>query len=91
LRPLVPFALIVALVANFVLATQHRWAAWLLVLQAAFYSAALLGWLAEALGRHSRLLYVPYYFCRMHVAGLAGFRDFASRRQQAVWAKVRRG
>ena len=91
LRPLVPFALIVALASNVVLALEHRWAAWLLLLQAAFYAAAMLGWAVEATGRRSRLLYVPYYFCRMHVAALAGFRDFAARRQEAVWAKVRRG
>jgi poly-beta-1,6-N-acetyl-D-glucosamine synthase len=91
LRPLVPFALIVALLSNVVLALQLRWAAWLLLLQAAFYAAAMLGWAAEVAGRRSRLFYVPYYFCRMHVAALAGFRDFAARRQEAVWAKVRRG
>jgi poly-beta-1,6-N-acetyl-D-glucosamine synthase len=91
LRPLVPFALIVALVSNTLLALDQRWAGWLLVLQLAFYNAALLGWLAESVGRRSRVLYVPYYFCRMHLAGLAGFRDFASRRHEAVWAKVRRG
>jgi cellulose synthase/poly-beta-1,6-N-acetylglucosamine synthase-like glycosyltransferase len=91
LRPLVPFALIVALLSNVVLAAQHRWAAWLLLLQAAFYTAAMLGWAAEAAGRRNRLFYVPYYFCRMHIAALSGFRDFVSRRQEAVWAKVRRG
>jgi biofilm PGA synthesis N-glycosyltransferase PgaC len=91
LRPLVPFALIVALLSNAVLAVNHRWAAWLLLAQAAFYTAAMLGWAAEATGRRSKLFYVPYYFCRMHVAALAGFRAFAARRQEAVWAKVRRG
>jgi biofilm PGA synthesis N-glycosyltransferase PgaC len=91
LRPLVPFALIVALLSNAALAVNHRWAAWLLLAQAAFYTAAMLGWAAEATGRRSKLFYVPYYFCRMHVAALAGFRDFAARRQEAVWAKVRRG
>jgi cellulose synthase/poly-beta-1,6-N-acetylglucosamine synthase-like glycosyltransferase len=91
LRPLVPFALIAAAIANVGLATDHRWARVLLLLQIAFYGAALLGWWVEAAGRRSRLLYVPYYFCRMHVAALNGFRDFATRRQEAVWAKVRRG
>jgi biofilm PGA synthesis N-glycosyltransferase PgaC len=91
LRPLIPFALIAALASNLVLALHERWAAWLLLLQAAFYAAAMLGWAVEATGRRSRVLYVPYYFCRMHVAALAGFRDFAAKRQEAVWDKVRRG
>jgi biofilm PGA synthesis N-glycosyltransferase PgaC len=91
LRPLVPFALIGAAAANGVLAADHGWARVTLGLQGAFYGAALLGWAVDAAGRRSRLLYVPYYFCRMHVAALYGFRDFATRRQEAVWAKVRRG
>jgi biofilm PGA synthesis N-glycosyltransferase PgaC len=91
LRPIVPFALIIALVSNVVLAVDHQWAGGLLLLQVTFYDAALLGWFAETVGRRSKLFYVPYYFCRMHLAALAGFRDFASRRQEAVWAKVRRG
>ena len=91
LRPLVPFALIAAALTNGVLAADYAWARATLGLQVAFYGAALLGWAVDAAGRRSRVLYVPYYFCRMHVAALAGFRDFATRRQEAVWAKVRRG
>lgn len=91
LRPLVPFALIAAVLSNVGLAADHRWARVLLLLQLMFYGAALLGWWLEAAGKRSRFLYVPYYFCRMHVAALNGFRDFATRRQEAVWAKVRRG
>ena len=91
LRPLVPFALIVAAASNAVLALDHAWAAAVLALQALFYAAALGGWALEAAGRRSRWLYVPYYFCRMHVAALRGFGDFAGGRQQATWAKVRRG
>ena len=91
LRPLVPFALIVALLSNVVLAMSQRWAAWLLLVQAGFYAAAMVGWGAEVTGRRSRPFYVPYYFCRMQIASLAGFRDFAARRHEAVWDKVRRG
>lgn len=91
LRPLVPFALITAAVANAGLVVDHQWARMALVLQIAFYGAALLGWAFEAAGKRARVLYVPYYFCRMHVAALNGFRDFATSRQEAVWAKVRRG
>jgi cellulose synthase/poly-beta-1,6-N-acetylglucosamine synthase-like glycosyltransferase len=91
LRPLVPFGLIVAVLSNAALVRDHGWARALLGIQSAFYVTALLGWAAEVTGRRSRLLYVPYYFCRMHVAALRGFGDFATRRHEAVWAKVRRG
>jgi poly-beta-1,6-N-acetyl-D-glucosamine synthase len=91
LRPLVPFGLIGAAAANVVLALEHRWAAALLALQGIFYAAALSGWLLEVAGRRTRWLYMPYYFCRMHLAALRGFGDFVGGRQEATWAKVRRG
>jgi hypothetical protein len=91
LRPLVPFALIVAAASNVVLALDHSWAVAVLALQALFYAAALGGWALEAAGRRTRWLYVPYCFCRMHVAALRGFGDFVGGREEATWAKVRRG
>jgi biofilm PGA synthesis N-glycosyltransferase PgaC len=57
----------------------------------AFYAAATGGWAAERIGRRIRLLYLPYYFCRMNLATLRGFRDFLGRRQNAVWTRVQRG
>lgn len=91
LRPLVPFAMLVAAVSNVGLARTRPWARSSLALQVAFYAAALAGRETERRGRRNRLLYLPYYFCRMNVATLDGVRNFAARRHEAVWAKVRRG
>lgn len=91
LRPLVPFAMIVAAASNAALTRRAAWARMLLVLQAVFYGAALAGRESERRGRRNRLLYLPYYFCRMNVATLGGIRNFFAHRHEAVWAKVRRG
>lgn len=91
LRPLVPWALLVAAASNLRLARSRAWARGMAALQAAFYAAAALGWREERAGRRSRWTYLPFYFCRMNVATLRGLRDFAGGRHEAVWARVRRG
>lgn len=91
LRPVVPWALLAALLSNAALAADAEWARWVGAAHLGFYAAAAGGWLAERIGRRTRLLYLPYYFCRMNVATLRGFRDFLTRRQNAVWTRVERG
>lgn len=90
-RPLVPLSLAGAAASNLALARERRGPRLVLAAQAAFYAAAALGWHGEQTGRRNRWLYLPYYFCRMNVATLDGLRNFATRRHEAVWAKVRRG
>jgi biofilm PGA synthesis N-glycosyltransferase PgaC len=91
LRPLVPWALAAAAVSNVPLARERRWARTAVLGQAVFYGAALAGWKRERAGERSRVLYLPYYFCRMNLATLEGLANFASGRHEAVWARVRRG
>lgn len=92
LRPLVPWALAAAAASNAALARGPGWARLLLALQVGFYGTAAAGWLNERKGRrHNRVLYLPYYFCRMNLATVRGLRDYAGGRREAVWAKVRRG
>ena len=54
--------------------------------QAAFYALALAGWLGERAGRGLGRLAIPYYFCLVSAAGIAGFARFARGRAEAVWA-----
>ncbi|HEX4733543.1 MAG TPA: glycosyltransferase family 2 protein [Thermoleophilaceae bacterium] len=91
LRPLVPWALAVAAASSVAPARRRRWARAAVAGQAAFYGAALAGLVAERSGRRSRLLYLPYWFCRMNLATLSGLGDLARGRQDAVWVRVRRG
>jgi biofilm PGA synthesis N-glycosyltransferase PgaC len=90
LRPLVPWALLVAACSNLRLARSGAWARPVAFLQAAFYGTAALGWRDERAGRRSRWTYLPFYFCRMNVATLMGLRDFAIGRHIAVWDRVKR-
>ena len=91
LRPLVPWALVTAAVLNVPLVRRRWWAAPALAVQALFYAAALGGWARERAGRRNRILYLPYYFCRMNLAAFHGLRDFVSGRREHVWARVKRG
>jgi biofilm PGA synthesis N-glycosyltransferase PgaC len=91
LRPIVPWALIVAAMSNLAAARTRPWARMLAALQTVFYGGALLGWRNERRGRSNRLTYLPFYFCRMNLATLRGLRDFVSGRHRAAWTRVRRG
>jgi cellulose synthase/poly-beta-1,6-N-acetylglucosamine synthase-like glycosyltransferase len=91
LRPLVPWALLAAVASNLALARRRRWARAVAAVQVGFYAAAAAGWRRERRGRRSRLLYLPYWFCRMNAATLQGLWRFVTRRQEAVWVRVRRG
>lgn len=61
-----------------------------LVLQAAFYGAALAGWLLERHGRRSRLLFIPYYFLFMNLNVFRGAHYLATHRGGGAWEKARR-
>jgi hypothetical protein len=44
------------------------------------------GWLGERAGRGLGRLAIPYYFCLVSAAGVAGFFRFVRGRAEAVWA-----
>jgi cellulose synthase/poly-beta-1,6-N-acetylglucosamine synthase-like glycosyltransferase len=90
LRPLVPLALGVAAVTNVPLAADRRWARACGAAQVGFYTLAAAGRQQERRGKRTRLLYLPYWFCRMNAATVAGFRDYLGGSDKAVWAKVAR-
>jgi biofilm PGA synthesis N-glycosyltransferase PgaC len=91
LRPLVPWAIVAAAVSSGSVARQRRWARAAVAAQAAFYGAAAAGLVAERNGRRTRLLYLPYWFCRMNLATLTGLANFLRGRDDSLWVRVRRG
>lgn len=91
LRPVVPWALATMAVSNVALVGRRRWAAPALIAQLAFYGMALLGWRQQQRGRRSRILFLPYYFCKMNLAAVKGVTAFARGRHEHVWARVKRG
>ena len=58
--------------------------------QASFYVIAVAGYALE--NRHTRftVLFIPYYFCVMNYAALAGLAKFLSGRHTANWEKAKR-
>lgn len=103
LRPLVPLAMIGALLANLLalvfvpnsgksnmlrLSPPIGWIAF--ALQALFYAAA---WLGGRVGKASvmgKFLYIPAFLINSNLAALAGLVRFLTGRQKAAWQRVAR-
>ncbi len=85
-RLLVPYALIVAFIASWYL--PAAWRTPILMLQAGFYGLALM---VPILGSRlrTRLVSLPYAFCALNCAAVAGFFYYLSGRQTAKWEKVK--
>jgi cellulose synthase/poly-beta-1,6-N-acetylglucosamine synthase-like glycosyltransferase len=84
-------ALAVLLVSSLLLAGRGGVYPLALAAQVAFYALALAGWLAERAGRGLGRLAVPYYFCLVTTAAMAGFGQFVRGRVQAVWTPAGTG
>ncbi len=87
-----PFLMVVALVLNYFVVYQGApfIYTFLLGCQVLFYSLALLGWLLEKKQVRIKALYIPYYFCMMNYAVVAGIRRYFAGSQSAVWEKAKR-
>jgi poly-beta-1,6-N-acetyl-D-glucosamine synthase len=87
-----PILMIVALLLNIAIVIDSRgWPyAVILVAQLGFYSLAVAGWLLEKQKIKVKALFVPYYFCMMNYAVLAGIIRYFRGRQSAVWEKAKR-
>jgi biofilm PGA synthesis N-glycosyltransferase PgaC len=90
-RPLIPWALASLAASTAALAPQARWARRFGAAQGAFYAAAVAGWHDERRGRRNRWTYLPYYFCRMNLAALAGLRHVLASDDRGLWERVSRG
>ncbi|GGH80080.1 cellulose synthase/poly-beta-1,6-N-acetylglucosamine synthase-like glycosyltransferase [Filimonas zeae] len=88
----VPFLMILALILNIAIVATGGTGIYLLLLagQVLFYGASLLGWIMEKKQLRMKLLFVPYYFCMMNYAVIAGIRRFYSGKQSAAWEKAKR-
>lgn len=78
--------LVLALAANVALLGRHAVYAVTLAAQLGFYLAALVGLIAERLGTPLGRLAIPYYFCVVSVAGVAGLVRALGGGADAVWA-----
>lgn len=87
-----PFLMILALVLNIIIVARSGGVIYqlLLVAQGTFYLLALAGWLLERQKIKIKALFVPYYFCMMNYAVLAGIVRYFKGSQSAAWEKAKR-
>jgi cellulose synthase/poly-beta-1,6-N-acetylglucosamine synthase-like glycosyltransferase len=87
-----PFLLIAAFVLNGMIAvnTGLHFYQLLFAAQIMFYLLAITGYYFE--NKHIRIkaLFIPYYFCIMNYAVLAGMRRYFKKQQSAAWEKSKR-
>jgi cellulose synthase/poly-beta-1,6-N-acetylglucosamine synthase-like glycosyltransferase len=88
-RYLLPLPLILLLLSSALLAVDHASMRWIFAAQAVFYGSALLG-LVLPLGRFSKLLNLPLYFCTGNAAVMLSVLEAIRGNQFAVWETVRK-
>ena len=85
-----PFLLILVFFANFALLDSGWVYQVIFVAQVAFYLAAMVGYLLENRQIRLKVLFVPYYFCVMNYAVIAGLIRFLKGGQKGAWEKAKR-
>lgn len=87
-----PFAMITAFLSNIYIVVNGGAPVYQLLLaaQVLLYAAATGGWLFERKEIKIKALFVPYYFCMMNYAVIAGIIRFSTGRQSAAWEKAKR-
>jgi biofilm PGA synthesis N-glycosyltransferase PgaC len=87
-----PFLLILAFILNGVIALQDKTFFYLalFLLQVFFYTLALIGFIMERRQIRIKALFIPYYFCIMNYAVIAGIFRFFNKGQNVVWDKAER-
>ena len=87
-----PFLMILAFVLNWMILGNNQSAVYLTMfsLQLLFYCSAALGWMLEKNKVRVKLLFVPYYFCMMNYAVIAGIKRYLTKQQSVTWEKAKR-
>ncbi len=87
-----PFLLILTFIVNIYLSIYDESSIYDLLMagQCLFYLMAFAGWILEKRKIKVKLLFVPYYFCIMNYAVLAGMVRYFKGSQSAVWEKAKR-
>lgn len=86
-RLLGPGCLVTALAANLLLLSQPFYR-WTFAAQVALYTAAAAGYLMRNARKRFLFLNVPYLFCLLNWAVVAGFFRFVNGRQRVTWERT---
>ncbi len=87
-----PFLLILVFILNAAIAfnTNCLFYQGLFILQVLFYVLSLVGLYFESKNIRIKSLFIPYYFCVMNYAVLAGIVRYYKKNQSAAWEKSKR-
>lgn len=87
-----PFLLILVFFLNGLIAfnTGNSFYQVLFVLQILFYTLSITGYYFESRNIRVKALFIPYYFCVMNYAVLAGIIRYYKKNQSAAWEKSKR-
>jgi biofilm PGA synthesis N-glycosyltransferase PgaC len=87
-----PFLLILVLLLNALIVanTGSAFYTCILALQVTFYVLSLVGVYFESKNIRIKILFIPYYFCIMNYAVLAGIFKYYNKQQSSAWEKSKR-
>ncbi len=88
-----PYLMIGALILNIILTNQigiRSIYGLMLLGQILIYIAALLGWVLEKQKLKIKIFFIPYYFCLMNYAVIAGMLRYFFTKQSVLWEKAKR-
>ncbi|RYD59183.1 MAG: glycosyltransferase family 2 protein [Sphingobacteriales bacterium] len=87
-----PFLMILVFFLNILLVNQTDAVIYQLLMcgQVMFYGTALIGLMLEQRKMKIKLFFIPYYFCIMNYAVIAGINRYFRSGQSAVWEKAKR-
>lgn len=87
-----PFLLVLVLILNILIPVYNDNPIYSLLLlgQVIFYLLALFGLIFEQKYIRIKLFFIPYYFCVMNYAVMAGIKRYWGKQQSALWEKAKR-
>ena len=89
LRWVIPFFMIVALVANLMLVQKNQFYIILALIQLLFYSLAVWGYFIREYNKFSRLLILPYFLVSSNISILFAWFYFLKGERYATWTPSR--
>lgn len=88
-----PYLMVFAFFINIVLVINQGYSniyGLMLLGQLFFYAAAIMGWVMEQKQLKVKVFFIPYYFCLMNYAVIAGFVRYFFGEQSVLWEKAKR-
>ncbi len=88
-----PYMMILAFILNALIVYSSGWSSiygLMLGCQLFFYLAAFLGWILEQRQLKVKVFFIPYYFCLMNYAVVAGLLRYCFTEQSVLWEKAKR-